>query len=113
MHMKKVFLSSALLIALVSCSDVRWTESATEGGYNIVSQKKGQTLGYSPQSGVAIITEDKFAFKDMNRNGVLDPYEDWRLPAQVRAEDLAGRLSIEEIAGMMLYSSHQSVPSAG
>ena len=113
MHMKKVFLSSALLIALVSCSDVRWTESATEGGYNIISQKKGQTLGYSPQSGVAIITEDKFAFKDMNRNGVLDPYEDWRLPAQVRAEDLAGRLSIEEIAGMMLYSSHQSVPSAG
>ena len=111
--MKKLFLSSLLIVALASCSDVRWTESATDDGYNLISQKKGQTLGYSPQSGVTIITEDKLAFKDMNRNGVLDPYEDWRLPARVRAEDLAGRLSIEEIAGMMLYSSHQSVPSAG
>ncbi|MBR1959590.1 MAG: glycoside hydrolase family 3 protein, partial [Bacteroidales bacterium] len=47
----------------------------------------------------------------LNRNGSLEPYEDWRLPAEERAEDLASRLTIEQIAGMMLYSSHQSVPS--
>lgn len=41
------------------------------------------------------------------RNGMLDPYEDWRLPALKRAEDLASRLSVDEIAGLMLYSSHQ------
>lgn len=111
--MKKVFLSSAVLLALVSCSGVKWTETATENGYNIVVQKRGQTLGYSPMSGVTILTQDGYAFKDMNRNGTLDVYEDWRLSARERAEDLAARLSVEEIAGMMLYSSHQSVPSAG
>lgn len=43
--------------------------------------------------------------------GELLPYEDWRLDAKTRAKDLAGRLSIEEIAGLMLYSSHQLVPA--
>ena len=67
-------------------------------------------MGYSPQSGVKILTEDGYAFKDLNRNDSLDAYEDWRLTAQERAADLAKKLSVEEIAGLMLYSSHQSVP---
>ena len=79
-------------------------------GYNLVLQQHGPTLGYSPDSGVGIITVDGLAFKDLNRNGILEPYEDWRLPAKERARDLASRLTIEEIAGLMLYSSHQPVP---
>ena len=100
-------------ILLVSCGGNRWSETQTENGYNIVTQKNGQTLGYTPGSGVTILTVDGYAFKDMNRNGSLEPYEDWRLSAEERAADLASRLPIEEIAGMMLYSSHQSVPSGG
>ncbi len=79
-------------------------------GYNLVVQQDGPVLGYSPQSGVRILERDGFAFKDLNRNNRLDPYEDWRLPAIDRARDLASRLTIEEIAGLMLYSSHQPVP---
>ena len=47
------------------------------------------------------------------RSGELLPYEDWRLSPEERAADLAGRLSREEIAGLMLYSSHQVVPFDG
>jgi len=47
----------------------------------------------------------------MERNGKLDIYEDWRLAAEERAIDLASKMSIEQIAGLMLYSAHQSVPS--
>lgn len=79
-------------------------------GYNLVRQKSGPTLGYSPESGVKIISVDGLAFKDFSGDGVLLPYEDWRLPAEERAKDLASRLSIEEIAGLMLYSGHQPVP---
>lgn len=43
---------------------------------------------------------------------MLDPYEDWRLTPEERAVDLAGQLSTEEIAGLMLYSAHQSIPGA-
>ena len=79
-------------------------------GYNLVLQDSGPVLGYSPDSGVKIIVVDGLAFKDLSGNGVLEPYEDWRLPAKDRARDLASRLSIEEIAGLMLYSSHQPIP---
>ena len=102
-----------LLAVLTACGGPKWNELQTENGYNLVTQKKGRTLAYSPQSGVNLITMDGYAFKDLNKNGALDVYEDWRLPAEQRAEDLAARLPIEEIAGMMLYSSHQSVPSKG
>ena len=102
-----------MLLLLAACTGPRWNETATDHGYNVISQKKGQTLAYTPGSGVSILTVDGYAFKDLNRNGSLDVYEDWRLPAEIRAEDLASRLPVEEIAGMMLYSSHQSVPSGG
>ena len=79
-------------------------------GYNLVNQVGGPTLGYSPNSGVGILVVDGHVFKDLSRTGELLPYEDWRLDAEVRASDLASRLSIEQIAGLMLYSSHQAVP---
>ncbi|MEK3747531.1 glycoside hydrolase family 3 N-terminal domain-containing protein [Paenibacillus sp. FSL E2-8871] len=76
-----------------------------------VSNKGGPTLGYSPDSGVQILEQDGLFFKDLNRNGKLDKYEDWRLTPQERAEDLASQMSIEQIAGLMLYSRHQSIPA--
>lgn len=109
--MKRQIALAISFILLVSCGGNRWDEIRTDNGYNLVIQKKGQTLGYTSVSGVTIITKDGYAFKDMNRNGSLEPYEDWRLPAEERASDLASRLSVEEIAGLMLYSSHQSVPA--
>ena len=53
---------------------------------------------------------DGFAFKNLSGQERLLPYEDWRLPNEVRAEDLAKRLSLEQIAGLMLWSPHQMVP---
>ena len=105
--MKRFLLPLLATAALVSCGP-KW--QATEAdGYMLITQKGGPTLGYTS----APILENKgFAFKDLNRNGVLDPYEDWRLPAEERAKDLASRLSVEEIAGLMLYSSHQAVPGS-
>ena len=58
-----------------------------------------------------ILTKGGYAFKDLNRNGKVDVYEDWRKPVQQRAEDLASQMTIEQIAGLMLYSAHQAVPT--
>lgn len=80
-------------------------------GYTLVHQN-GPTLGYSPNSGVLLLKQEGLAFKDLNRNGQLDPYEDWRLDIEQRVADLADQLSLEEIAGLMLYSSHQSLPAS-
>ncbi len=78
-------------------------------GYCLVVNEGGKTLGYSPESGVQLLEVDGWAFKDLNRNGRLDPYEDWRLPMEQRVQDLAQQLGVEDIAGLMLYSAHQSI----
>ena len=89
----------------------------TENGYNKVVQDGGETLTYSPESGVTLLEDDGYAFKDLNQNGQLDTYEDWRLDTETRAEALAemmvadGREGIEAIAGLMLYSAHTAVES--
>lgn len=104
--------AGTLALALLAGCGPKWKESPKEG-YNLVENEGGQTLGYSPTSGVTLLTADRFAFKDLNRNGSLEPYEDWRLPAGERAADLAGRMSVEQIAGLMLYSAHQRIPGGG
>lgn len=75
-----------------------------------VKNPGGPTLGYSKDSGVGIIYQDGLAFKDLNKDGILDKYEDWRLSPEERAKDLATKMSVAQIAGLMLYSKHQSLP---
>ena len=100
-----------LATIFVGCSP-KFTEETKEG-FNLVKNENGATLGYSQDSVVSILTVDQMAFKDLNKNGTLDPYEDWRLTADERAKDLASKMSVEQIAGLMLYSAHQSIPGGG
>ena len=80
-------------------------------GYRLYQNGSGPVLGLSEGSRVKLIEQDGCLFKDFTGCGALLPYADWRLDAQTRAADLAKRLSIEDIAGLMLYSSHQLVPA--
>ncbi|HEY1369596.1 MAG TPA: glycoside hydrolase family 3 N-terminal domain-containing protein [Gaiellaceae bacterium] len=42
-------------------------------------------------------------FRDLNKNGRLDPYEDTRLSIEERVEDLLGQMTLEEKAGLMFH----------
>jgi beta-glucosidase len=53
-----------------------------------------------------ILMQNGAQFKDLNANGALDPYEDWRLPAVARAQDLVDRMTLAEKAGMMLIATN-------
>ena len=44
-------------------------------------------------------------FKDLNKNGKIDKYEDWRLPNEVRIKDLIAQMTIEEKIGFMIIST--------
>lgn len=59
-------------------------------------------LGYRSAK---IIKVGALEFKDLNKNGKLDKYEDWRLPNEVRANDLVSKMSVEEKVGFMLIST--------
>src|SRR6478736_3460847 len=106
---KNVFALVLMVIALTSCGP-KWKETES-GTIKTVTNEEGQTLAYSATSGVKIITVDRLGFKDLNKNGTLDPYEDWRLATDDRAKDLASKMSVEQIAGLMLYSRHQPIPA--
>ncbi|MBO9617962.1 MAG: glycoside hydrolase family 3 protein [Niabella sp.] len=104
----KRLLASFLFISILNIASAQVNNSAV---FTTVTNKKGPALGYAPGSGVKILVVDGRSFKDLNKNGKLDPYEDWRLPVDERAKDLAAKMSIEQIAGLMLYSAHQAIPS--
>ena len=44
-------------------------------------------------------------FRDLNKNGRLDKYEDWRLPVDQRVADLVSQMTVEEKAGLMIHTS--------
>lgn len=111
-HEFNIIMKKHLSILLVGLLGLQCTEPAKEyQDFVLVENSEGKTLGYSPSSGVTIIEQDGFKFKDLNKNGKLDLYEDWRLSSEERAKDLASQMSIEQIAGLMLYSAHQMLPT--
>jgi beta-glucosidase len=50
---------------------------------------------------VKIIRSEGQEFRDLNKNGKLDAYEDWRLSVDARIDDLIPKLSLEEKVGLM------------
>lgn len=80
-------------------------------GYTLWYQR-GPVLGVAKDSKVEILQERNLVFKDLNKNGIIDIYEDWRKPIEVRARDLAKQMRDKEIAGLMLYSSHMAIENA-
>ena len=77
--------------------EAKWaSEEVGRDGWTRVTQEDGKTLGiWDPEK---IIQVDGFAFKDLNGNGKLDIWEDWRLTTDERASALASQLTIEEAA---------------
>jgi len=74
----------------------------------LVSCTGGKETKQQPVLGtrsVEIIEKNGLQFKDLNRNGKLDKYEDWRLSSDERSKDLISRMSVEEKTGFMLINS--------
>ena len=49
------------------------------------------------------LAEGDITFRDLNKNGKLDPYEDPRRPIDERVEDLLSQMTLEEQAGLMFH----------
>jgi len=50
------------------------------------------------------LPQDGVIFRDLNKNGKLDPYEDPRRPIEERVEDLLKQMTLEEKAGLMFQT---------
>lgn len=52
-----------------------------------------------------IIELDGLKFKDLNGNGQLDVYEDWRADVDARVDDLLGQMTLDEEIGLLWHAS--------
>lgn len=97
----RTVLAGALAAALVGVAAL---PAAAGGGH-------GPGRGHDPRQpalgtrGVPIITVDHRRFRDLDRDGRLTPYEDWRRSADSRAADLVGRMTPEEKAGLLVHGT--------
>jgi beta-glucosidase len=58
--------------------------------------------------GVSIVNGSR----DLNKNGTIEPYEDWRQPVETRVTDLLSRMTAQEKAYQMFYNA-QAFPQSG
>jgi beta-glucosidase len=58
--------------------------------------------------GVSIVNGSR----DLNKNGTIEPYEDWRQPVATRVNDLLSRMTLTEKAYQMFYNA-QTYPQSG
>ena len=91
------------VMATIPEAGAKYVTSVTEDGWVLIENEGGESLGLSPNSGVGLIEDDGFAFKDLNKNGELDTYEDWRLTAEERAENLVGLMAGAEAAAILSH----------
>ena len=113
-----LLLSLAMVCSLCAGSALaedgkKYTETKTKDGWIQVEQEGGPTLGYDSKSGITLIEVDGYAFKDLDKDGELDPYEDWRLDAATRAADIASKLDSDAIMPLMLHGDLSSIEADG
>jgi beta-glucosidase len=76
--------------------------SACAGG---AGSLPGKTQPALSSRSVPTLAVGGLRFRDLNRNGVLDPYEDWRRAPQARADNLVALMTLEEKAGAMIHAT--------
>ena len=83
--------------------------------YSVI-EAEGEQVRLTYIEGVTPILEvDGLKFKDMNKNGSLDVYEDWRQDMDARVADIIAQMTVEEEAGLLfcvntqLYDARQMI----
>lgn len=91
--------------SLVDRWTYKWYVVAVDGSGNKSQSDIGQFSVYLPyieqvNDGVNIINGSR----DLNKNGTIEPYEDWRNPISVRLDDLMSRMTTEEKINQLFFS---------
>ncbi len=81
--------------------EAKWTSEETRDGWTRVTQEGGAELGVADTA--RIIQVGGYAFRDMDGDGKLSLFEDWRQSADDRAADLASKLTAEECIQLMWH----------
>ncbi|MEV4754827.1 discoidin domain-containing protein [Micromonospora sp. NPDC049559] len=90
----------------------KWYVVAVTGGGTSTSNIRRFSVYVPTLSTVADGVRIVNGSRDLNKNGTIEPYEDWRQPVETRVNDLLGRMTTEEKAYQMFYNAQQ-FPQSG
>ena len=74
--------------------------------FSRIANDGGPVIGVADKA--KLIQVDGYCFKDLNGNGKLDLWEDWRQDPEARAEALAAEMDFDLIPGLMLFEGSLS-----
>ena len=95
-------LSAMMLLSPAVLAEEDEEESNVVELTTVVQEYEGKQIVLKT-AGLDILEQDGYKFKDLNKNGELDPYEDWRLTPEERTEDLLSRMSDKNKAAQMAH----------
>lgn len=95
MNRNKKWLIAIMLLTVAAIS--RWTLPAS----SLAAVQQPRVEARKTQ----LLSIGKLKFRDLNKNGSLDKYEDWRLSVEVRVADLLAQMTDEEKTGLMVHAS--------
>lgn len=90
----------ASLSALPAMAEENVIKESVSGFYYI--EANGDQAKLSAASQDKFIQVDGLYFKDLNSNGTLDVYEDYRQPVEDRVADLLSQMDADEKAGTLI-----------
>ena len=71
--------------------------------FNLYKPLQKNKLNKSLTDEVTLLKSDGLTFRDLNKNNLLDAYEDHRLSSEIRVNDLLARMTTEEKVGQMFH----------
>ena len=71
--------------------------------FNLYKPLQKNKVNKSLTDEVTLLKSDGLTFRDLNKNNLLDAYEDHRLSSEIRVNDLLARMTTEEKVGQMFH----------
>ncbi|WP_106477829.1 glycoside hydrolase family 3 protein [Phytohalomonas tamaricis] len=85
------------------------TSSYSDGKSKFEVNHTYQQVKLVSMAGLPMLKIGNLTFKDMNRDGRVNRYEDWRLTPEDRARNLLTHMTLEEKAGVMMHGTFSTV----
>lgn len=113
MKKKNLLLFLFALAVVLPCCSGTLADTPMHTLYTLLPGSESQAQLSYIEGVTPILESDGLFFKDLNGSGALDPYEDWRLSPEERAQDLLSRMGPEEKAGSLFCVSPVPERAAG
>ena len=102
-----MLLSSAMILSALSGIPAMAEENSvikesSSGFYYI--EENGDQVRLSNKSADGFIEVDGLYFRDLDKDGELDVYEDWRVDQEDRVQDLLSQMTDQEKAGTLIFA---------